>query len=55
MSFPPPSVVPRFVLAILNAAVAELRAVAERRPGDARLESAVSSIDAAIRSLGDPQ
>ena len=55
MPFTPPSPVPPFVLAILNAAVAELRAVAERRPDDARLKSAVSSIDAAIRSLGEPQ
>ena len=49
------SLIPPFVLVVLNAIVAELRIGSEVRPNDARIRSAVSSIDAAIRSLSNPQ
>ena len=55
MPFEPPPIIPPFLLAILNVVVVELRAVAEFRPDDARIRSAVSSIEAAIRTLSTSQ
>ena len=53
---PPPNTwIPPFLLAVLSTVVAELRSVAEVRPNDARIRSAVSSIETAIRTLSNPQ